>query len=204
MRRTVTSLRLRSRRTRCGTRSGWGTRAVDFDGDLPPLVSLYDRLNATLNGPFRRDTAYWRRWIVNGKLKENDRHAVRVVTLDDRILGYFITAGTDRICEMVWDLESEEALGSVLGGIARSVAADRLDFSFFHQEVFDYLSRHSRPLSLDEIRKKDYFLSKSVRYAGLFKLISNHSSVLRDVGNTAALNRLLRRNNYVFWDLDHF
>lgn len=180
------------------------TRPADFDRDLHTMASLYDRLNATLNGPFRRERAYWQRWIVHGKLKESERHAVQVVTVKGKTMGYFVTAGAGRVCEMTWDLDCEGALGSVLSVIARSVETDLLDFSFFHQEVFDYLSQHSLPLSLDDMRRKEYFLRKGARYAGLFRLIGNHSPVLREVKDTAALNRLFRSSDYVFWNLDHF
>lgn len=180
------------------------TRPADFGSDLPAIAALYSRLCAALNGPFHRDRAYWQRWIIHGKLKESDRHAVRIVAAEGRTVGYFITAGAGHVSEMAWDTDCEEALGSVLNGIARSVETDVLDFGFFHQGVFDYLSRHSLPLSLGDVRAKDHFLRKGARYAGLFRLIGNHSPVLREVEDTAALNQLLRSSNYVFWELDHF
>ncbi len=168
--------------------------------DAAVLARIHQATSARLNGPFQRTEQYWRTWIAR-KISRKKLHRLRIVGAGgDAPAGYFVLKGASEVCELGWDPEQTGALAAVARAIFAGQTGAAVKCSFFLPDLFDFVSAHSAPPALDEMRRQQYYLQKEALYCGLFKLISDKL----DARTTAQLVDRLRSVNYVFWDLDHF
>jgi len=180
------------------------TRPVNFKKDLIAIRSIYDKCNMLLNGPFLREKSYWEKWIINGMLREKQSYEIFVVEKKNAVIGYYATVNRTCVCEIGWVPDNKDNLYILIDAIYSDIDSEIIMFNFFMQQLFDYISKNFAPPSLDDVKRQEYWIKKKVLYNGLFKLISNKNETLKNIENASALNRLLIKNNYVFWPLDRF
>lgn len=173
-----------------------------LERDIETLFRIYNQFNLSLNGPFERTKQYWNMWL---KSRINDSLAHDEITLlhdNEDICGYYISKNKNLIIETGWDRENSRSFEKVMASIFNSAESDVINFKFFLPEIFNYISEKAFIPSLDDIKKQEYYLKKTIIYSGLFKLISNKA--VEDVATSLELINMLRQNNYNFWNWDHF
>jgi len=173
-------------------------RAFGPQRDGAFLARIHRQLSARLTGPFLRSDADWRAWVP--LRLERGLHRIHVVEDGDAPAGYFVLRQDGPVCELGWDPQRPGALGTLVRGIFAAVPARPLTFTFFLPELFDLLSDLSQAPSFDAMRSGAFALQKGAQYCGLFHLLSEKPGE----PTTEAFNERLRRDGYVFWDLDHF
>lgn len=184
-------------------RSAWVDEIKEASGILS---QIYDQFCACLNGPLLRSKSYWDSWLKNKmSTPGSEPYKLMVVYSTDTPVGYYAFKNRNVILEIGYQIQNKHAFEAVMKSIFSQVdPEEEINFQFFIQEIFDYISENSSAPSLEEIRKQEYYIKKTAIYAGLFKLISNANIALHGVCNTPELLALLRSNNYNFWDLDRF
>lgn len=175
-------------------------REVNLQNDLNWLSSIYNKNIADMNGPFRRTKPYWEKWI-NNKICLRKTHNIHIVEKNGTKVGYFSSKSNNIICEIGWDRYIDGAFEETVAAIFSYAKNKVKNFSFFSQEIFDFICNHSVPPSLEMIQNENFFIRKDAIYSGLFKLINGERA---GVKSTSDFNKKLRMNNYTFWDIDHF
>jgi len=180
-------------------------RRADLGRDGDMVRSLYQQFNSSLTGPFVRSPDYWNRWIGN-RLKEQDSLRIWIVYRKTEPVGYFVdrAEAVGMVAEMAWSRQNAEALPGMLSAIAQQSGGARLHFPFYLPELRDAVLYGPNVLALADLRRQGYDLQIAAHYSGLFKLINLKGESLSDVHDTAALLRLFRQRNYVFWGMDSF
>lgn len=173
-------------------------RHADLKEDIAWLKYIYDDINSDLNGPFRRSKEYWEKWIFR-KTVMRKSHNIKIAENKDQKIGYYVLRADNTICEMAWDRNVTNSFNELIGAIFSEAETETVSFNFFMQELFDFICNNSISPELDDMRNKKYYISKDAIYCGLFKLIDK-----TEIATTEDLISLLRKNNYIFWDIDHF
>lgn len=175
---------------------GLSDRAVDSDADAALLADLHARFNRDLTGPTVRSDVYWRRRVLSPKIG-GEAPEFRLVLSGDEAIGYFDVQG-QAVREIGWADRPREVLDHVM----RQTGGGPVTFGFCTMDLLALLRDMSAIPSQAQCFDDAGGVTLSEAYRGLWRLNGGPFCNEMGIGDTHALLRLLRENDYVMWPAD--
>lgn len=172
------------------------SRPADPEADVPLLVSIHERFNATLTGTTVRTEDYWRGKLLSPR-PWSEAPVCEVLELGGQPVGYWLP-GDGAALEIAW----VDAPREVLAYILRAFEGKPVRFGLGTAELVAHLRAISHPPGYDAWRQRRGGINLVESYCGLWQFHQDPQGLFPQVSDTASLLRFLRENEYTMWPAD--